>query len=49
MSITRKIYELVFDVPELVFDVPEFVSVHKTIGRYAEEEGESLHNSVNQE
>ena len=41
-SVTRKIHEL-------VFDVPEFCSAHKTIGRYAEEEGESLHNSVNQE
>ena len=41
-SITRKIHEL-------IFDVPVFLSAHKTIGRYAEEEGESLHNSVNQE
>ena len=41
-SITRKIHEL-------VFYVPEFISAHETIGRYAEEEGESLHNSVNQE
>ena len=41
-SITRKIHEL-------VFDVPFFISTQKTVGRFAEEEGESLHNSVNQE
>jgi len=41
-NITRKIHEL-------VFDIPEFISKHKTVGRYSEEEGESLHNSVNQE
>ena len=34
-------------IHQLVFDVPEFCSAFKTIGRYAEEEGESLHNSVN--
>ena len=38
-SIKRKIHEL-------VFDVPFFISTHKTVGRFAEEEGESLHNSV---
>ena len=41
-TITRKIHEP-------IFDIPRFVSLHKTIGRYSEEEGESLHNSVNQE
>uniref|UniRef100_A0A7M5VGC9 Uncharacterized protein n=1 Tax=Clytia hemisphaerica TaxID=252671 RepID=A0A7M5VGC9_9CNID len=33
----------------LIFSVPRFVSIHKTIGRYSEEEGESLHNLINQE
>ena len=32
-SITRKVHEL-------IFDVPLFISKHKTIGRFAEEEGE---------
>ena len=41
-SITRKIHEL-------VFDVPRFLEKHRLIGRMTEEEGESLHNSVNQE
>lgn len=41
-SIPRKIHEL-------VFDVPRFVQKHKTIGRFSEEEGESLHNAVNQD
>ena len=41
-SIKRKLHAL-------IFDVPRFVRVHKTIGRYSEEEGESLHNQVNQE
>ena len=32
-----------------LFDVPRFLSKHKTIGLFSEEEGESLHKSVNQE
>jgi len=41
-NITRKIHEL-------VFDIPEFISKHKTVGRYSDQERESLHNSANQE
>ncbi|XP_065678572.1 uncharacterized protein LOC136093529 [Hydra vulgaris] len=41
-SITRKMHEL-------IFNVPLFVKLHKTIGLLSEEEGECLHNSVNKE
>ncbi|XP_065657042.1 uncharacterized protein LOC136082278 [Hydra vulgaris] len=41
-SITRKMHEL-------IFNVPLFVKFHKTIGLLSEEEGECLHNSVNKE
>ena len=34
---------------ELIFDVPRFAKNHATLGLLSEEEGESLHNSVNQE
>ena len=41
-NISRKVHEF-------VFSVPRFINIHKTIGRYSEEEGESLHNLINQE
>ncbi|XP_057296535.1 uncharacterized protein LOC130625451 [Hydractinia symbiolongicarpus] len=41
-TITRKLHEL-------VFDVPRFAKMHRTLGLLSEEEGESLHNSVNKE
>ncbi|XP_065677213.1 uncharacterized protein LOC124808854 [Hydra vulgaris] len=41
-SITRKMHEL-------IFNVPLFVKLHKTIGLLSEEEGKCLHNSVNKE
>ena len=41
-NLTRKIHEL-------VFSVPKFVNSFKTLGKLSEEEGESLHSSVNQE
>ena len=34
---------------EFIFHVPRFVEEHQTIGVFSEEEGESLHNIVNQE
>ena len=34
---------------ELIFDVPRFLAKHKTLGMFSEEEGESLHNLVNQD
>uniref|UniRef100_A0A7M6DRE7 Uncharacterized protein n=1 Tax=Clytia hemisphaerica TaxID=252671 RepID=A0A7M6DRE7_9CNID len=36
-------------IHEFVWSVPQFLKDHKTIGRYSEEEGESLHNLINQE
>ena len=39
-NITRKIHEL-------IFNVPTFISRFRTVGRLSEEEGESLHASVN--
>ena len=41
-SITRKIHEL-------IFNVPNFVQRHKTIGTLSEQEGESKHASINAE
>ena len=41
-NITRKIHEL-------VFNLPRFVRVHKTIGLLSEQEGESKHAAVNAE
>ena len=40
-NIPRKIHEF-------IFDVPRFASKHKTLGLLSEEEGESLHCSMNQ-
>jgi len=42
VNLTRKMHEL-------IFHVPRFVEEHKTIGLFSEEDGESLHNVVNQE
>ena len=39
--LTRKIHEL-------VFHLPRFVELHKTVGLFSEEEGETLHKVVNQ-
>ena len=39
-TVTRKMHEL-------VFDVPRFLAKHKTLGYLSEEEGESLHCSIN--
>jgi len=41
-TISRKIHEL-------IFDVPRFLAKHKTVGLFSEEEGESSHKSFNQE
>ena len=41
-NITRKIHEL-------IFNVPNFVQRHKTIGMLSEQEGESKHASINAE
>ena len=41
-SITRKMHEL-------IFHIPRFIAYHKTLGMFSEEEGESLHNVINQE
>ena len=41
-SITRKVHEL-------IFNVPRFVEQWKTIGLFSEQEGESKHNAVNQQ
>ena len=41
-TITRKMHEL-------IFDVPRFLENHNTVGLYSEEEGESIHNAINQE
>ena len=40
VNLTRKMHAL-------VFDVPKFIKKFKTIGLLNEEEGESLHNSIN--
>ena len=40
VNVTRKIHEL-------VFNVPHFLSRFKTVGMMSEEEGESLHASIN--
>jgi len=42
VNLTRKMHEL-------IFHVPRFVEEHKTLGLFSEEDGESLHNVVNQE
>ena len=42
VALTRKIHEL-------VFDVPRFVEEHGTVGLFSEEEGESLHHQINLE
>ena len=42
VALTRKIHEL-------VFDVPRFVEEHGTVGLFSEEEGESLHHEINLE
>ena len=42
VALTRKIREL-------VFDVPRFVGEHGTVGLFSEEEGESLHHEINLE
>ena len=39
-ALTRKIHEL-------VFDIPCFVEEHETVGLFSEEEGESLHHEIN--
>ena len=42
VALTRKIHEL-------VFDVPCFVEEHGAVGLFSEEEGESLHHEINLE
>ena len=42
MALTRKIHEL-------VFDVPRFVDEHGIVGLFSEEEGESLNHEINLE
>ena len=39
-TVTRKMHEL-------IFDVPRFLAKHKTLRYLSEEEGESLHCSIN--
>ena len=41
-SITRKMHEL-------IFNVPRFIEQWKTLGLFSEQEGESKHNAVNQQ
>ena len=41
-TVTRKMHEL-------IFDVPRFLAKHKTLGYLSEEEGESLHCSINKQ
>ena len=41
-SITRKIHEL-------IFNVPRFIEQWRTLGLFSEQEGESKHNAVNQQ
>ena len=41
-NISRKIHEL-------IFDVPRFLAKHKTVGYLGEEEGESKHHSINKQ
>ena len=36
-------------IHELVFDVPRFLAKHKTLGYLSEEEGESVHHSINKQ
>ena len=41
-TVTRKMHGL-------IFDVPHFLAKHKTLGYLSEEEGESLHCSINKQ